>query len=345
MEALLLLGKEILVDNSLAIAVLVVLFVIERAFLRSKKSGFPGRKKKKSDPAGIEKLLASFANVTQSYHSFTVPKRDGTSRTIDAPSDELKAAQRKLLAWLETNYGFSEHVTGFRRGKSLWDNAKPHSGKKAVVNVDVEDFFPSVTETKVSKALVAIGIPETSIPEFLRLTTYRGCLPQGAPTSPFIANLVFAPVDDAVVKLLKKYDKKAKYTRYADDLTFSSNDSKIVNAIRIIEDGILPRFGFRAKKKKTCVYRAHTRQTVTGLVVNGKKPRISRERYMKIRSLAWKELCGQGIVPLATLKGHLAAFLDLDRDGYSKLKKSFEKKIDRTKLDALFPKKKKHPVP
>ncbi len=294
---------------------------------------------------GIEELIAPFSSVAQSYHSFTVPKRDGAERTIDAPSDELKDAQRKILAWFERNYGFPEHVTGFRRGKSLWDNARPHSGKKTVVNVDVEDFFPSVTETKVSKAFAAIGIPGASIPEFVRLTTYRGCLPQGAPTSPFIANLVFAPVDDAVVKLLKKYDQRAKYTRYADDLTFSSNDSKIVNAIRIIEDGILPRFGFRAKKKKTCVYRAHTRQTVTGLVVNGKEPRISRDRYMKLRSLAWKELCGKGAVPLTTLKGHLAAFLDVDRDGYSKLKKSFEKKIDGAKLDALFPKKKKHPMP
>lgn len=293
--------------NLIFIVTGVVVWVLILKLVRSSEEGKPfavARKRSGSAPKifGVAELIAPFANVAQSYHSFTVPKRDGTERTIDAPSDELKDAQRKILTWLERTYGFSEHVTGFRRGKSLWDNAKPHSGKKVVVNVDVENFFPSVSETKVAKAFAAMGMPEASIPELVRLTTYRGCLPQGAPTSPFIANSVFSPVDDAVVKLLKKYDKKAEYTRYADDLTFSSDDSKIVNAIRIIEDGILPRFGFLAKKKKTCVYRAHTRQTVTGLVVNGKKPRVSRDRYMKIRSLAWKELCGVGAVPLATLK-------------------------------------------
>ncbi len=296
-----------MLGNLVFVAAGIVAWLLILKLVRSSGEGKPfasTRKRRGSAPkiTGADELIAPFAGVAQSYHSFTVPKRDGTERTIDAPSDELKDAQRKILTWLERNYGFSEHVTGFRRGKNLWDNAKPHSKKKVVVNVDVENFFPSVTEGKVATAFAEMGIPETAIPELVRLTTYRGCLPQGAPTSPFIANSVFSPVDDAVVKLLKKYDGKAKYTRYADDLTFSSDDSKIVNAIRVIEDGILPRFGFRAKKKKTCVYRAHTRQTVTGLVVNGKKPRISRDRYMKIRSLAWKELCGAGAVPLTTLK-------------------------------------------
>lgn len=235
--------------------------------VRSSEEGqpFPSSRKRGSVPkvSNVEELLEPFANVAQSYHSFTIPKRDGTERTIDAPSDELKEAQRKILSWFERRYGLADRVTGFRRGKNLWHNAKPHTGKKVVANVDVENFFPSVTEAKVAAALSDLGIPEASIPELVRLTTYRGCLPQGAPTSPFIANVVFTPVDDAIEKLLKKYDPKARFTRYADDITFSSNDSKIVNAIRVIEDGILPRFGFRAKKKKTCVYRAHTRQTVT----------------------------------------------------------------------------------
>ncbi len=293
--------KDFLMENLVASLFFCFMALISLDIFK-KARGLKRTTWKKKPKIGIAELIAPFSSVAQSYHSFTVPKRDGTERTIDAPSDELKDVQRKILSWLERNYGFSEHVTGFRRGKGLWDNAKPHSGKKVVVNVDVENFFPSVTENKVATAFSEMGIPETAIPELVRLTTYRGCLPQGAPTSPFIANSVFSPVDDAVVKLLRKYDGKVRYTRYADDLTFSSNDSIIVNAIRVIEDGILPRFGFRAKKKKTCVYRAHTRQTVTGLVVNGKKPRVSRDRYMKLRSLAWKELCGKGAVPLDTLK-------------------------------------------
>lgn len=150
--------------------------------VRSSEEGKPlsSPRKRGSVPkiSNVEELLEPLANVAQSYHSFTIPKRDGTSRTIDAPSDELKEAQRKILAWLERRYGFSEHVTGFRRGKGLWDNAKPHSGKKVVANVDVENFFPSVTEGKVATAFSEMGIPESAIPELVRLTTYRGCLPQ-----------------------------------------------------------------------------------------------------------------------------------------------------------------------
>lgn len=321
------------------IAYFAIVVVTVLTFVTATRSSLRAEKEKKvrASRAKISKFFASSKDIPQEYHEFTVPKRDGTPRTISAPSAALKAAQKRLLFMLDTSVGLPDYVSGFRRGKGLWDNARAHANKKVVVNIDVEDFFPSFTEAKVEKALKGMGLAnETEIPELVRLTTYRGSLPQGAPTSPFIANFGFVPVDEAILALLKKYDGNVGYTRYADDITFSSDDSKIVNAIRIIEDGILPRFGFRAKKKKTCVYRDHTRQTVTGLVVNNKKPRISRERYMKLRSLVWKELCGKPAVPVGTLKGHLAFFRDVDRAGYAKLRKSFEKKADASAVKALF---------
>jgi RNA-directed DNA polymerase len=91
------------------------------------------------------------------------------------------------------------------------------------------------------------------------------------------------PIDEIIIKLLKKYDKNVAYTRYADDITFSSDNENIKNAIRIITDSILPKYGFQANKKKTKVYRNHRKQLVTGLVVN-KRVAYPRDKYMILRA-------------------------------------------------------------
>lgn len=152
------------------------------------------------------KLLLTTTSVVTEYHEFLIPKNDGTSRVIYAPSDALKDIQKNLLGSLNTSLRMPSYVSGFCRGRSLRDNARAHVGKEVVINIDVENFFPSFTLAKVEKALGTLNILKGVIPEAVRMTTYRGLLPQGAPTSPFIANLAFIPVDEAILVLLKKYD-------------------------------------------------------------------------------------------------------------------------------------------
>ena len=167
----------------------------------------------------------------------------------------------------------------FRKGRSIRDNAEPHSGKPIVVNIDISSFFPSTSYVSIVRACRTLADGQLS-PGAIRLVadicTYDGGLPIGAPTSPAIANVILRQVDAALTTAAARHG--VTYTRYADDLTFSGDEA----ALRLIPFArrLLKELGYELDRRKTNIYRRGRRQIVTGLVVNERAdlPRRTRRR-------------------------------------------------------------------
>ncbi len=218
------------------------------------------------------------------YHTYPLPKRSGGKRIVTVPDNRLKRLQRNLL-----RRGFDELIPhdaahGFRRGRSILTNAEIHVGQPCVVNVDIKSFFPNTRYRHVLSAcwrLLDGSLSAAARRVIADICCYDGGLPTGAPTSPAIANLVLQSTDVSVAKASEA--SGVKYTRYADDLTFSGGS----NAVRIIPFATraLGELGYELDAKKTNIFRRGRRQIVTGLVVN-EKPNLPRRLRRRLRAAA-----------------------------------------------------------
>lgn len=201
------------------------------------------------------------------YRKFYIPKKSGGVRQIEAPCNRLKDIQRWIKNEIVDNFVVSEYATGFRKNMSIVDNAKKHVGKDLVINMDIEDFFPSITYEKIFLMFMYIGYRKDVAHLLTKLcTNENNVLPQGAPVSPSISNHILLKLDKRLGKLAESID--ADYSRYADDLTFSGNRN-ISTIVPLVED-IVKEEGFQINKKKTRLQYKNQRQEVTGLIVNSK---------------------------------------------------------------------------
>lgn len=256
---------------------------------------FSSEEKRKQ--AYTPELLRELSESASSfYKEFRIPKKNGTERFIHGPSAELKAVQQGLCTLLNEYQKAldSRSAYGFVPGRNIVDNAARHVGKNVVINLDLENFFPNITSAMVAKALTnaPVRIPLTSnLNEVMtRLVCREGQLPQGAPTSPAMANLVSHPLDLNLEALAKKH--RFIYTRYADDLTFSSNYPKIAEEVFInIIYQRCEKLGFTVNKAKSRIQRSSERQSVTGLVVN-RKVSVKKKYYRTTKAMLhnWKTL-------------------------------------------------------
>ncbi|MDP6634482.1 MAG: reverse transcriptase domain-containing protein [Phycisphaerae bacterium] len=223
--------------------------------------------------------------TTVSYQEFTIPKRNGDRRTILAPGAKLKDMQERILHRLLGGLKSHPAATGFERGKSIVTNALPHVGARVVVRMDIKDFFPSTAAFRVGAYFRGIGWEEEAVELLVRLTAWEGGLPQGAPTSPRLSNLLNYMMD-ARLDGLAGYLGGA-YTRYADDITFSFPTNDLgVEKVAIISTGqIVDEYGYRLhRRRKLSIRREHQQQLVTGLVVN-EKPSLPRKMRRKLRAI------------------------------------------------------------
>jgi RNA-directed DNA polymerase len=223
--------------------------------------------------------------VKPSYHEFEIPKRSGGMRKICAPDKQLKALQCTILHRLIGHLKAHPAATGFERGRSIVDNANAHVGKAAVLRMDIKDFFPSTPARRVHDYFRAIGWNRDASRVLVALLTHNGGLPQGAPTSPRLSNLVNHRLDARLAALAKS--RGATYTRYADDITFSfdQDDSHRVGKVKHLAGMIIRDEGYQVHtRKKVSIRRRHECQLVTGLVVNTRVslPRSTRRRLRAI---------------------------------------------------------------
>ena len=213
------------------------------------------------------------------YRVFEIPKKNGGTRHIEAPDPITKKRQEDYLQYLYKAYPASPYTHGFTPNKSIVTNAKPHTDKKWVYSVDIKDFFPSITLEKaksVIKAKLKWGLC------FYDFKDGKGKrLPQGAPTSPYIANLYLKKFDYKTAKKLAGFN--IAYTRYADDLTFSGNDYDLMEKALSFIVKQLNKYGMEINYKKVKKMPSWKRQYVCGLVVN-QKVGLTREMKKKIRA-------------------------------------------------------------
>jgi hypothetical protein len=285
------------------------------------------------------------------YRRWLVPKRDGTPRLISAPKPDLKAAQRWIARQVTEHLPVHGAAHGFLVGRSILTNAVGHAGAKVVVKMDIRGFYPTVTWRRVKGLLRRAGLGEqvstlmallaTESPREEVVTHGRTyfvatgprSLPQGAPTSPSITNALCLRLDARLSGLARKLD--CRYTRYADDMTFSwHGDAKadIGNLIHAVS-AIVKAEGFAIHPKKTRVMRSGARQSVTGLVVNqapGRPPaRVPRKRIRDLESAIYnreKGRPGKGET-LEQLKGLAAFVMMTDREKGTALMTRIDKLI------------------
>jgi RNA-directed DNA polymerase len=212
------------------------------------------------------------------YRHFDVPKSSGGVRRIDEPLPSLKEIQRWVLREILEKIPPSRYAKAFLRGKSIKENARFHRGQEVVATIDVKDFFPSIGFPKVYRICRQVGYTKPVAIALANLCLLHGCLPQGAPTSPALSNLVCRELDARLAGFCLK--RKIRFTRYADDLTMSG-DFCAENAIRFSRQ-VLAQEGFILNEKKTRVLSRNQRQQVTGVVVNAKL-QVPRRIRAKLR--------------------------------------------------------------
>ncbi|HXG11812.1 MAG TPA: reverse transcriptase domain-containing protein [Gemmataceae bacterium] len=202
------------------------------------------------------------------YRPFTITKPDGGERRLLAPSPALKTLQRRLLDNYLSRIPIPGCATAFRPGSSVVHNARRHAGRRLIATVDLRDFFESTRAARVRAFFVKQGWRDEGLQTLMRLCVYRNGLPQGAPTSPCLSNLVNIPLDERLKGLAQRTG--AVYTRYGDDLTFSWNADRIPGGFQRAVEDILHAAGYAIQPRKGwSVTPISGRPRVTGLVLTG----------------------------------------------------------------------------
>lgn len=223
---------------------------------------------------------------TASYHSFMIKaRRSGKSRTIDAPSPPLKMLQRATLDTLLTPVVAHDAAMAFASGKSIAVNARRHLGASYLFSTDIRSFFPSVTSEHVREILeLRFQHLSPEVHEELHdLVTLKGRLPQGAPTSPHIANLVMFSFDEFCCA--KAAEAGAVYTRYADDISVSSDSSEPLHRMQEVITGCLATMGMELHPDKTRQLGPKQTRIVTGLDVGRSRLRPTKAFRKKAAAL------------------------------------------------------------
>ena len=168
--------------------------------------------------AGERAFLEKYASFR--YAEASIPKRRGGTRTLLVPERRLKFLQRQTLKLLEQLHSSRAPVHGFVKGKGAITNANEHQKRPYLLNLDLEDFFGTISRRRVVGLLEALGLDTEVAKAIAVICVTRNQLPQGAPTSPILANMISYRLDGALMSVAKKHH--LRYTRYADDISFSS---------------------------------------------------------------------------------------------------------------------------
>lgn len=226
------------------------------------------------------KTLYGLSNsLEKHYHAVYLPKSDGSKRKLSVPDLILKLVQKSIADNILIQYPISKYAKAYKPGSSIQKNARPHVGKKKILKLDIEGFFDHILYSRVKDTVFYEEKYSESIRILLTmLCYYNDSLPQGAPTSPAITNIIMYDFDETVGDFCIK--KKIAYTRYCDDMTFSGcfDEREIISFVK----GELRKLGLFLKNRKTAVISASKRQVVTGIVVN-EKMNVTKDYKKTIR--------------------------------------------------------------
>lgn len=241
---------------------------------------------------GVESGL--LRSATPRYTTWQIPKRAGGHRTITAPDPATKAIQRRILHRLLARLPAHATAHGFERHRSIVTNAKLHADPAVLVKLDVQDFFGRTRTARIRRYWRVLGWDRESARILTRLTTHAGGLPQGAPTSPRLANLVNVQLDARLAGIAATH--VAQYSRYADDLTFSfahDDGPAVRQLIHAAHRTVWQEGRYRIHvTRKVQIRRRHERQAITGLIVNNGPPRLPRATRRWLRTVEYRRYSG-----------------------------------------------------
>jgi hypothetical protein len=256
-------------------------------------------------PKSLAYILYRIPNELK-YNEFKISKKNGEKRTISEPTDRLKLLQSRLASILTDchnevigNNSIKKSLShGFRPNHSIKTNASKHTKKRYVFNVDLDDFFGTINFGRVRGYFIKdnnFSLEPTVATIIAQIACFNNKLPQGSPSSPIISNLIGHILDIRILYLAKKFG--LTYSRYADDLTFSTNLADFPSEIATLKDNekdtwdigstlnkTITRCGFKVNQSKTSMQYQENRQMVTGLVVN-KKVNIKSDYHRRLRAM------------------------------------------------------------
>lgn len=246
---------------------------------------------------------AIFHHPEHYYRSFAIHKGK-KKRMIQAPKVALKVIQKWFGFHLAEITAFNDCVYGFIKGRSAIMAAAVHCRSQWIYSVDIKDFFPTTPKRMVQNALINLGYSEHGAEIAAQLCCYKGALAQGSPASPVLSNLVFQKADSQLQVLANSYG--LKYTRYADDITFSGQ-SEVPQQLKNQVREIIISHGWVISEAKEILAHLPNRLKVHGLLVHGLKPRLTKGYRNRIR--AYEHMLKGGKIKatdIAKVLGHLS---------------------------------------
>ena len=265
-------------------------------------------------------------NIPSSYREIYITKPDGTKRRLDTPDKNLKGLQRKVLDFYLNRISLPKYVYGIGKKKTIIENANVHLNSNELLTIDIKSFFPNIHYKRVEALFTDIGCENEVAKVLTQITTLNYSLPQGAPTSPYIASVVLSNLDIRIFKLCKAM--RLTYTRYFDDIFISghfiSQELKL-DFLKIIEEE-----GYDYKVEKIHHYKKGEKKYMTGLVIQDKKLSIDN---MKEISEYLKKIKKDGLSALVSdnpekqkliLQGKINFISSVDPIYGKRLKKLFQ---------------------
>lgn len=225
------------------------------------------------------------------YRAFNLRKKSGGTRVINSPRTWLKVTQWWIYDNILVHHPYKECAYGFIRGRGPKENAEFHLGAAHVLNMDVENFFPSIGFSACKRAFQKLGYNNDVSEQLAWLSTLNNELPQGAPTSPAISNIHMEVFDDRVHTYCD--ERGMKYSRYADDITISSSGFISSDVVTMVSTE-LQRVGLNVNAKKTRFMGQGDRMEVTGYTINS-KVQLSRQWRKLARAKIHRYLTDQEV--------------------------------------------------
>lgn len=276
-----------------------------------------------ADEIGLNPSLIYILSINTNcyYTKFEIPKKDGRVRTIYKPSYSMKMVQRWILEKILYKFPLTDYSYAFRKNVScpLKCNAQMHKENMFIFKMDLKDFFPSISRAKVYYLFIQIGYNSIIANILTNICTLRDHIPQGAVTSPYLSNLVCRTLDKRIAGYCSR--REIVYTRYADDLTFSSNDKMLLKSIYNTIKKIIENEGYLLNTSKTRLQGPKNKKTITGVTVNNGFLKASKIMKKKVRAMIHRAILSGCYEDIDKIKGYIAYISSIEDDYLGKVKK------------------------
>lgn len=262
------------------------------------------------------------------YNTYYIPKKSGGKRTIDCPGPNLKTIQRWILKNHLNKLEVNKRANGFVEKRGIKRNALFHLNKKHLLTIDIKDFFPSISQKQVFEMFSEHFSDKDFALKLAKLCTFKRRLPQGAPTSPALSNLVFKKIDDQIMKYCNS--ELINYSRYADDMTFSSDNKNSLQFAYKFVNELLYKNGFNLNKKKTRYLSGKGNMSVTGVNINSGFPKVSSKLKRQLRTELHHYIIKNKNTNLKKLAGYIS-FISSIEDDYRDKIENYIKELKKNK--------------